>query len=198
MLQLKSICFGALFMFLSTHPASMIDAAITNEIHEFLSNDEIHLVLTAANFNAEGAFDADCWTAGNIPIKLVSRLAAHSPYNFRRSLRSSTSTGESTSLHTDVHGDSCYAQGDNISQKESTFVFMNTNPNAVFVHGGQTVPVTAGKLVNFQADEPHQTVIEDGYVQMLVPFARRRLMPPKGECDNDHSGEPDDPDTLCC
>ncbi|KAG7341759.1 hypothetical protein IV203_010931 [Nitzschia inconspicua] len=189
------------------------DAAVDQLLSGFLSENEIELIFdSTTEGSAKNAHRAARWTAGKIPAMLVDRLAEQSPYNHRRWLRSSDDTEalepsfqiktmkETTSVHVDEYSDKCYTQYG--PQKASTFVFLNSNEDAYFVHDGQSVPVTAGTLVNFQADKPHQTVVNNGIVQMLVPFANRRLMPPSGECDNDGNvfgnGNPDLEGTDCC
>lgn len=162
-------------------------------LFNFLSEEEINLIFdSTTEGNANDTLTAARWTAGQTPLTLVERLAEHSPYNHRRWLRSGEEDGdeaslqndlgfqiktmlETTSFHVDDHSDSCYTQYG--PQKPPTFVFLNTNEKACFVHDGQKVPVKAGTLVNFQANKPHRTLVEEGYVQMLVPFASRRLIP---------------------
>ena len=50
------------------------------------------------------------------------------------------------------------------------FVFLNDNPDAYFQHGRNRVSVKAGKLVTFNGNVTHNTVIRRGQVQLLGPF----------------------------
>lgn len=60
--------------------------------------------------------------------------------------------------------------------EEHVFImFLNSNPNATFVHGDTKVPVEQGNLVLFRADVDHNTVIENGEVRFVGPIEIRSL-----------------------
>jgi hypothetical protein len=62
------------------------------------------------------------------------------------------------------------------------FVFLNTNPDAFFVHGDVSIPVIEGHLIHFDGAQMHNTVINSGSVMLLGPFLARDLTVAVG-CD---------------
>jgi len=58
------------------------------------------------------------------------------------------------------------------------FLFLNDNPDASFIHGtSPSVPVKAGTMVTFRGDVPHHTVVRNGIVRLLGPFAMSSFQP---------------------
>ena len=193
---------------------SLVNAAVKREIQNFLDQDEIDLILQNGNANSaiqphhpdyhEHLYHDGIWTHGRIPTSLFDKIANDTPY-YHRGLRFSPSWSNKDpqeapfqikTMHstTDVHTDINNGRAPVGKQQASTIIFLNTNENAIFVHGDEAIPVEAGTLINFQADEPHHTVIEDGYVQVMVPFARRRVICSPSEEDDDNDGVFNDED----
>jgi hypothetical protein len=56
------------------------------------------------------------------------------------------------------------------NDKRVAFVFLNTNPNAHFIHDNVSVPVVEGTLVHFNGAVPHQTIVNAGVVRLLGPI----------------------------
>jgi hypothetical protein len=54
---------------------------------------------------------------------------------------------------------------------EVAIIYLNSNPDAFFSHGDETVTIKAGKLVAFDGHVEHNTVIPSGTVQFAGPFA---------------------------
>jgi hypothetical protein len=50
------------------------------------------------------------------------------------------------------------------------FIPLNSNPDAYFQQGGMSVPIVKNSLVQFKGNEPHNTVVKSGVVNMLGPF----------------------------
>jgi len=69
---------------------------------------------------------------------------------------------------TDEHVDH-YSDGEKVHE-DVGFVFLNSNPNAHFQHGKETIPIKAGNLVTFKGDVTHNTVVKSGQVHLLGPF----------------------------
>jgi hypothetical protein len=63
-------------------------------------------------------------------------------------------------------GEHCLVEND----KRVAFVFLNTNPNAHFLHDDVSVPVVEGTLVHFNGAVPHQTIVNSGVVRLLGPI----------------------------
>jgi hypothetical protein len=63
-----------------------------------------------------------------------------------------------------------------VEGEEVSFVFLNDNPNAFFVHGDDRIPVVAGNMVIFRGGQvKHYTEVESGEVHLLGPFGARSL-----------------------
>ena len=62
-----------------------------------------------------------------------------------------------------------YSNGEKVHE-DVGFVFLNSNPDAHFQHGKDTVPIKAGNLVTFKGDVTHNTVVKSGQVHLLGPF----------------------------
>jgi hypothetical protein len=62
------------------------------------------------------------------------------------------------------------------NDKRVAFVFLNTNPNAHFVHDNVSVPVVEGTLVHFNGAVPHQTIVNSGVVRLLGPMYTNDFM----------------------
>jgi hypothetical protein len=63
-----------------------------------------------------------------------------------------------------------------VVEGEVSFVFLNDNPNAYFVHGEDRIPVVAGNMVIFRGGQvKHYTEVESGEVHLLGPFGARSL-----------------------
>ena len=178
--------FPSLSLLVSATSPLLSSAAVERQLASFISDSEIQEIFAAAQNYPTDAKDAPRWVGGVTPNSLLRRLVAETPVNFRRGLRLDEDGNppfqiktmtETTDLHVDTHSeDSCFKSV--YPQETSTLVFLNTNKDAYFLHGEERVPVEAGRLVNFRADEPHQTVVnEGGHVQILVPFTHRELMP---------------------
>jgi hypothetical protein len=56
------------------------------------------------------------------------------------------------------------------NDKRVAFVFLNTNPNAHFIHDNVSIPVVEGTLVHFNGAVPHQTIFNAGVVRLLGPI----------------------------
>ena len=75
-----------------------------------------------------------------------------------------------TQKHVDCH----YHSGERAVDKVA-FVFLDSNPEATFVHGSTEIPVEAGKLVVFDGNVPHNTRVARGTVALAGPIDLRRL-----------------------
>jgi len=80
---------------------------------------------------------------------------------------------------TDKHQDHRITQeGAPIVDGDVGFVFLNSNPDAAFVHGDEEVLPEAGKLVVFNGRIPHNTVVPSGSVVRIAgPFYLQTLEP---------------------
>ena len=76
-----------------------------------------------------------------------------------------TTMTESSTRHVD-----CYLSGRQERPEHVGFVFLNTNPDAHFVHGESTVPIVEGRMVLFDGGIPHNTIVNSGSVKLLGPF----------------------------
>ena len=86
-----------------------------------------------------------------------------------------------TVQHTDV-----YIEGDHELAPvtgHSAFVFLNTNKEAYFEHGGIRYPVEAGKMLLFASDVLHHTVITQGEVDILGAFHTEKLYAVQGSLE---------------
>jgi hypothetical protein len=50
------------------------------------------------------------------------------------------------------------------------FIFLNDNDQASFVHGSNSVTPQKGRLVVFEGNVPHQTIVRSGKVNLAGPF----------------------------
>lgn len=79
---------------------------------------------------------------------------------------------ESTNPHVDIFLQS----GQYVTDEDRVaFVFLNDNPDASFRHGEVEIPVEEGRLVYFNGNVIHNTVVENGSVHLLGPFNLRNL-----------------------
>ena len=79
---------------------------------------------------------------------------------------------QSTAPHVDMFLESGMYVTD---EDRVAFVFLNDNPDARFRHGDVDVPVEEGRLVYFNGNVIHKTVVENGSVHLLGPFNLRNL-----------------------
>ena len=74
---------------------------------------------------------------------------------------------QSTNPHVDIFLES----GQHVTDEDRVaFVFLNDNPGARFRHGEVEIPVEEGRLVYFNGNVIHSTVVENGSVHLLGPF----------------------------
>ncbi|GMI49750.1 hypothetical protein ScalyP_jg440, partial [Parmales sp. scaly parma] len=75
----------------------------------------------------------------------------------------------SQALHRDryVNGDT---EGGALNERVS-FLILNDNPKAKFVYGENEVPIKKGSLVTFDGNVQHRTIIDQGVVNLLGPWA---------------------------
>jgi hypothetical protein len=67
---------------------------------------------------------------------------------------------------TDAHLDRVNGTG----HEYVSFVFLNTNEDAYFVHGDTEVPAMAGSMVTFAGNFYHHTRVNSGHIHLLGPF----------------------------
>jgi hypothetical protein len=77
---------------------------------------------------------------------------------------------KTTEEHTDYYDDPVGKRRLVEHDERVGFVFLNTNPDAIFVHNKVKVPVVEGHLVHFNGALPHNTIIKSGSVRLLGPF----------------------------
>lgn len=108
-----------------------------------------------------------------VDSRILSKLPLeHSSDDSAVSLRA-----RSIETTTHEHQDRHWGSGD-IVQDSVAFVFLNTNPDAQFVHGdGHSVPVKAGTMVQFPGAVSHYTQVNSGNVQLVGPFHVNTLTP---------------------
>jgi hypothetical protein len=82
----------------------------------------------------------------------------------------------STMAHRDHYAEGIL-QGQPVTGSSNAFVFLNTNPDALFFHGGATegVPVVEGTLVVFDGAVSHYTHVPRGTVHLLGPLNTNTL-----------------------
>ena len=75
----------------------------------------------------------------------------------------------SSALHSDryVNGD---MRGGPLNERVS-FLILNDNSQAKFLHGDNEVPIKKGSLVTFDGNVKHRTIIDQGVVNLLGPWA---------------------------
>ena len=75
----------------------------------------------------------------------------------------------SSALHSDryVNGDT---RGGPLNERVSFFI-LNDNSQAKFLHGDNEVPIKKGSLVTFDGNVKHRTIIDQGVVNLLGPWA---------------------------
>ncbi|GMI52964.1 hypothetical protein ScalyP_jg70 [Parmales sp. scaly parma] len=75
----------------------------------------------------------------------------------------------SSALHSDryVNGD---MRGGPLNERVS-FLILNDNSQAKFLHGENEVPIKKGSLVTFDGNVKHRTIIDQGVVNLLGPWA---------------------------
>jgi hypothetical protein len=74
---------------------------------------------------------------------------------------------------TDAHLDRVKGTG----HEYVSFVFLNTNDDAYFVHGDTEVPAVAGSMVTFAGDVYHHTRVNSGHIHLLGPFDSKTYEP---------------------
>lgn len=181
--------FSALFL-------SSIAAGKIQEVENFLSQEEAHTMLKNAQDLGDQSFRENLKTAHRFTLSELDGSKAHnlldhfalSPeddsslrlnlgLNVLDSPPSQNQTMpikiksmyETSEVHTDclveLPEQPCLGDGD-----LTAFIFLNSNPKAVFQVSGETIPVEAGKLVVFPGNQPHNTIIDDGIVHIAGAF----------------------------
>jgi hypothetical protein len=157
-------------------------------VHNFLDLNEIQNFLDVPlRLKREGHISAH-GVAENIPPALIRRLLnaagvfkdglietfdASSP---KKSIKPDSIVSTSiivTEIYkgaTHSHQDHRWDMDRDLVQDKTGFIFLNTNPDAEFVHGEETIPVIAGALVIFAGNVVHNTVVRSGSVRLAGPF----------------------------
>lgn len=83
-----------------------------------------------------------------------------------------TTLTETSPLHSDCYTASSPSPHDQRKKRTelTTFVMLNTNPDAIFIHDNVEVAVKAGNVVTFDGNIGHFTKINSGDVTILGPF----------------------------
>ena len=58
-----------------------------------------------------------------------------------------------------------------VVEDDVMFITLNSNPEAHFNHGGNSLPAVAGRLVRFAGNAVHGTTLNSGNVRLLGPFS---------------------------
>jgi hypothetical protein len=101
--------------------------------------------------------DAVCHVVGD-DIKIA-------PVSLNTELHTKTMHKGTTPLHQDL-----YCGTKDMVEGLVGFVYLNDNENATFIHGDTSVTPQKGRLLVFDGNVHHQTIIQSGKVSILGPF----------------------------
>jgi len=173
------------------------DAKVLHEIREFASPNEIETIIKSCHTMSPKSGGVrkkvPVHADAIFPPELVARVSELIDPASPRSVTATATAGlvKTMSMTTEPHVDAYTESGDAVVDEFVSFIFLNTNPDAEFVHGDQSVPVEAGKLVTFPGDEAHNTVIRRGLVQIAGPFASSSGKPVTGDPKKKRTDEHD-------
>ena len=99
---------------------------------------------------------------------------------------------KTTAVHRDHRWNDDGTPGEVVNDK-AAFIFLNTNKDAFFVHGDDTIAAEAGKLLVFDGRIPHNSLIRKGDMRIAGPFQLEtfNMVGTLDECLDD-GGYPDD------
>ena len=171
-------------LLLATAIAGLVNGDGVNVYHGFLSNEEIEqLRVMSQNIQKDSPL-SDVYSNEHNPTTnyAMSTMEPNVVSKLRRAFLGATDEEvcdeskpvviKTMSSTTQEHFDQrVMEEGAPQVDGNVAFIFLNSNPNASFVHGkgGTEIPVTAGTLVTFP-NEPHYTNIKSGIVQIAGAF----------------------------
>ena len=164
---------------------SAVASAVSVETYaNFLTENEIQYFKSVDIDEEEKADDDQVkfWGAAVLDTSISKRLhkitgtrvTPKQQNEYRRSIAVTKLTG-TTETHADYHYS--YSDGFGVEKAEDkvAFIFLETNPDATFVHGKAKIPSEAGKLVVFDGGVPHNTQVERGTLSLAGPLDIKRL-----------------------
>uniref|UniRef100_A0A7S4HRE1 Chitin-binding type-2 domain-containing protein n=1 Tax=Odontella aurita TaxID=265563 RepID=A0A7S4HRE1_9STRA len=160
--------------------ASLSRPTASLDLHEgFLSIEEIDALVRGIGPAADDANDDSAVDTHYEPVRLPQDIADRLRHlggtcGARRSAPVMTMLMTAT---TDRHRDCRVPQSEGkVVEDDVAFVFLSSDSESHFEHGGTRVPVVAGNLVKFRGDVPHRTVVPPGSrVRIAGPFHLRTL-----------------------
>jgi hypothetical protein len=103
--------------------------------------------------------------------EIISEPGPEEPINLKQeTIVNTVIMDKTTEEHTDYYDDPVGKRRLVEHDERVAFVFLNTNPDAIFIHNKVKVPVVEGHLVHFNGALPHNTIIKSGSVRLLGPF----------------------------
>ena len=164
---------------------SAVASAVSVETHaNFLTEDEIQYFKSVDIDEEEKADDDQVkfWGAAVLDTSISKRLhkitgtrvTPKEQNEYRRSIAVTKLTG-TTETHADYHYSYSDSFGVEKAEDKVAFIFLETNPDATFVHGKAKIPSEAGKLVVFDGGVPHNTQVERGTLSLAGPLDIKRL-----------------------
>ena len=184
--------------------SAIASAASVETYSNFLTDDEIQYFKSVHIDEKDKADDqVKSWGAAVLDTSISKRLhkitgthvTLKEQNEYLRSIAVTKLTG-TTETHVDYHyyGDSL---GIEKAEDKVAFIFLETNPDATFVHGEAKVPSEAGKLVVFDGAVPHNTQVERGTLALAGPLDLKRLSF-VGPCTTDEDCENNFPERPKC
>jgi len=160
-----------------------VKGMVVRELKEFASVHEMQQILSSSPSLADSSESQDIpeYVEAYFPSEVVARLhrlendseqCATDTNAFDRLAAQVKTMYDTSKPHTD-----CFTKDQKpVSDETVSFIFLNSNPDAAFVHGDQRVAVEAGKLVTFRGDEVHNTVIDRGFVRLAGPISSGSML----------------------
>ena len=176
--------------------SAIASAASVETYSNFLTDDEIQYFKSVHIDEKDKADDqVKSWGAAVLDTSISKRLhkitgTCVTPEEQNEHLRSIavTKLTGTTETHVDHYCDDDSLGVRKVVEDKVAFIFLETNPDATFVHGGAKVPSEAGKLVVFDGGVPHNTQVERGTLSLAGPLDLKRLSFVGGCIDDDQCG----------
>jgi len=149
-------------------------------VDNFLSPEESkHFYDTMESLSQAHPFDPTAKSRGNIMVSSLIQRRIKDVAGSECSINDDmidTNGGGGIKLQTRIINKSTkphidYEQEGKVVKDDVMFITLNSNPEAHFNHGGNSLPAVAGRLVRFAGNAVHGTTLNSGDVRLLGPFS---------------------------
>jgi len=149
-------------------------------VDNFLSPEESkHFYDTMESLSQAHPFDPTAKSRGNIMVNSLIQRRLKDVAGSECSINDDmidTNGGGGITLQTRIINKSTkphidYEAEGKVVEDDVMFITLNSNPEAHFNHGGNSLPAVAGRLVRFAGNAVHGTTLNSGDVRLLGPFS---------------------------